>query len=267
MDRGTSSKMLRKLVLAVLLVAVAGQVRCAEVPEDAASNGPEGRIIGGSQAGVIPYQLSLRRNNSHKCGAVIIASYWAITTGHCVEKEAISGLSLLAGTNNRLYGGATHRINQIVVHPKFNPATHDNDVALLRVSTPFVFNNKVAPIILAFSGDDASPYTIATISGWGTVSANTYEFPTFLQSTNIPIVDQVKCNQLHRGRITENMLCAGPLSGGKDACNGDAGGPLVVKNFLHGLVSWGAGCGEKNLPGVYTRITAVRHWIASVTGI
>ena len=59
----------------------------------------------------------------------------------------------------------------------------------------------------------------------------------------------------------ETMICAGYMDGGRDACSGDSGGPLIcVENnmpVLRGVVSWGYKCAEKNFPGVYAKVNCV----------
>ena len=36
---------------------------------------------------------------------------------------------------------------------------------------------------------------------------------------------------------------------------------LPAREFVVGVVSWGADCGKEQYPGVYARVTHVRDWI------
>ena len=54
-------------------------------------------------------------------------------------------------------------------------------------------------------------------------------------------------------------ICAGKYEGGKDSCQGDSGGPMVCVNsanepVLQGVVSWGYGCADAGMPGVYAEV-------------
>lgn len=73
----------------------------------------------------------------------------------------------------------------------------------------------------------------------------------------------------HVKAIRDTFLCAGYKNGGKDACEGDSGGPLMVKQdnghwVLAGTVSHGIKCAEPNLPGIYMKVTAYKQWMKTV---
>eukprot|EP00533_Pseudo-nitzschia_delicatissima_P003776 CAMPEP_0116090986 /NCGR_PEP_ID=MMETSP0327-20121206/7260_1 /TAXON_ID=44447 /ORGANISM="Pseudo-nitzschia delicatissima, Strain B596" /LENGTH=458 /DNA_ID=CAMNT_0003582299 /DNA_START=73 /DNA_END=1449 /DNA_ORIENTATION=- len=100
------------------------------------------------------------------------------------------------------------------------------------------------------------------------------ELPEFLQQLTVTSLTNEICNSKdsYDGLLTDNMLCAGYLEGGKGVCRGDSGGPLVKRipqpdgTFvdLHvGAVSWGYGCAQPNYPGVYSRTSAQFKWIRS----
>ena len=62
--------------------------------------------------------------------------------------------------------------------------------------------------------------------GWGTTDANEGPPVETLRHVFLPVVSNSLCNSLPwlRGRISETMVCAGSLEGGRDTCGGDSGG-------------------------------------------
>ena len=64
------------------------------------------------------------------------------------------------------------------------------------------------------------------------------------------------------------QFCAGLEEGGKDACQGDSGSPMLRMDqnngqaMAIGIVSAGIGCALPKLPGLYTRIASYLPWIS-----
>uniref|UniRef100_A0A452H597 Peptidase S1 domain-containing protein n=1 Tax=Gopherus agassizii TaxID=38772 RepID=A0A452H597_9SAUR len=80
------------------------------------------------------------------------------------------------------------------------------------------------------------------------------------------------CEARYGGKFTNRMICAGNLSEDKrvDSCQGDSGGPLMCQRstghwVILGIISWGYGCGRKDSPGVYTKVSKFVPWIKKVT--
>ena len=118
--------------------------------------------------------------------------------------------------------------------------------------------------------DLATDYDAVTapVTGWGTTSFQGNR-PVVLHEATVATMTNAACTtgtQYSAGDITDNMICA--AGEGRDACQGDSGGPLITLEdnlyySLIGVVSWGAGCGRSDAPGVYSRVTSQLSWITS----
>uniref|UniRef100_A0A3Q1BX36 Peptidase S1 domain-containing protein n=1 Tax=Amphiprion ocellaris TaxID=80972 RepID=A0A3Q1BX36_AMPOC len=232
------------------------------------------RIIGGSVAktGQWPWQLSLQFRGSHVCGGVLISPDFVVTAAHCFP-----GTAYLSAENWKVYGGAVslnnlpqpYLVERIILNGNYNSRTNDQDVALLKLTSAVQFTDKVQPACLPAFNQRFRHGTSCWTSGFGTTVAGSDVVSNDLMEVSVNIINSQVCNspRVYGGAVTRNMICAGTLEGGKDSCQGDSGGPLVCQGdsrwFLVGITSWGTGCGERNKPGVYTRVTSVLPWIYS----
>ncbi|KAM4889346.1 transmembrane protease serine 9 [Thomomys bottae] len=236
-----------------------------------------GRIVGGVEAasGEFPWQVSLRENNEHFCGATIIGPAWLLSAAHCFNEFQDPAEWVVSAGTTHLSGAAPGavrvRVAQITPHPRYDADTADFDVAVLRLARPLRFGRHVQPACLPAATHVFPPGRKCLISGWGYLKEDFLVKPEVLQKATVELLDQALCTSLYGHSLTDRMLCAGYLDGKVDSCQGDSGGPLVCEEpsgrfFLAGIVSWGIGCAEARRPGVYARVTRLRDWILEVTG-
>ncbi|XP_050354197.1 melanization protease 1-like [Nymphalis io] len=252
------------------------------------------RIIGGTVASLyefpwmalIAHKTRLRSVNNDlyfKCGGTIINSRYILTAAHCVVKKKlykvrIGELDLSSKEDCQgeypNYICEAHlqdiEIEESIPHKEYQRMPSKNDIALLRLKEPIDFGHKnVAPIclpVLSKLRNVTLVGKVGTIAGWGTTEDGTKSFP--LRKVDIPILPTSACYE-QNPETTPNQFCAGEL--GKDSCNGDSGGPLMVENQVngkfkmiqYGIVSYGPKICGSAAPGVYTNLVSYMDWILS----
>ncbi|GLW89629.1 S1 family serine peptidase [Actinokineospora globicatena] len=232
----------------------------------------EERIIGGVRYSVseVPWTMSLRKDKTHICGAVLITKNKALTAAHCVDHKTVKSLSVRAGSSDRTNGGVTAAVNTYVKHPNYNPATGDYDIALVYLATSLKLSGTITPVDITAATPALN--TEVTVVGWGELKKNGKD-PRLLRGTRFRTVSTAACQPGHLRTITPRMLCAGLPSGAKDACHGDSGGPLTTnRDILVGLVSFGEPCTYPTVAGaygVYVNLgqATIRQWIHQLANI
>ncbi|XP_037037673.1 chymotrypsin-1-like [Bradysia coprophila] len=221
------------------------------------------KIVGGKNAelGQFPHQVSLRRNNKHFCGGSIISPLKVLTAAHCIINLSISLTTAVVGTNTLNSGGTAHPILNVSYHESYDPRTEVNDVGVVNLALPILYNQYVQPINLATSSP--SPGETVTLSGWGTTSFPG-DFPNDLQYINLQTLDLETCAQSLQGAspITTAHVCTNPPEG-EGACFGDSGGPLITAEGVQaGIVSWGVPC-ARGKPDAFSSVAFYYSWIQS----
>ena len=174
--------------------------------------------------------------------------------------------------DSEFYTHVEFDVIDIFVHDEYYPGNLFNDIALVRVNgyVDYARNPHISPVCLPDRNIEFAGQRCMT-TGWGKDAFSQGSYQQVLKEVEVPVVNNRQCeNMLRQTRLGPDFvlhpgfLCAGGEEG-KDACTGDGGGPLVCEVNglwqLAGIVSWGVGCGERDVPGVYVKVSQYEAWI------
>ncbi|XP_055972887.1 tissue-type plasminogen activator isoform X1 [Sorex fumeus] len=233
-----------------------------------------------------PWQAAIFAKNRRSpgerflCGGVLISSCWVLSVAHCFQERILpQNLKVVLGRTYRVIPGEeeqTFEVKKYLAHEEFDDDTYDNDIALLQLKSESPLcaqeSDSVRPVCLE-AGLQLPDWTECEISGYGKHEESSPFYSERLKEGHVRLYPASLCSSqyLSNKTVTNNMLCAGDTrSYGNhvnlhDACKGDSGGPLVCMNnnrmTLIGIISWGLGCGQKDVPGVYTKVANYLDWI------
>lgn len=103
------------------------------------------------------------------------------------------------------------------------------DIALLKLESPLVFNERVGPVQLPKQDEEFEGEVI--LSGWGSVSKKVIpSLPKVLQYAEMPLVDYESCKKAlgtfeKDAKLYKTQVCTGPLGKSTSACS-----VRVIKN-------------------------------------
>ena len=169
------------------------------------------RIAGGEKVEEGKYPWIVQTISSMgTCTGALIDSTHVLTAGHCLKKskyfgdgERVDGnITVTLGTNiNLSLGPVLANVSDYTVHPTWE--THDmlgSDVAVLTLTSPVQYSDKVKPICLPSNPGQNYVGKVAVASGFG---LDKYFNPTYdLMETNVSVISEEDCFKNIKDEVT-----------------------------------------------------------------
>ncbi|XP_043938591.1 inactive serine protease PAMR1 isoform X2 [Protopterus annectens] len=227
------------------------------------------------------------------CSGALLNERTVVVAAHCVTEPGKS--TVINAAEIRVVLGKFYRhehreeknlqtlqIAAVLVHPNYDPAVLDSDIAVLKLLDKAKISDLVQPICLPSGDDFDSPAQNmqAMITGWKITSDD--RDPDSKNDTvrigTIEIGDSVLCEQQYEEHkipviVTDNMFCAKQhMHGISNICPAETGGIAMLPTAekpelglvwnLIGLVSWGydSPCSPELYTG-FTKVTPFKEWL------
>ncbi|XP_017472248.1 PREDICTED: serine protease SP24D-like [Rhagoletis zephyria] len=219
---------------------------------------PQSRIYGGQNAaeGQFPYHvLVLRHADGYIaiCGGAIISRNYVASTASCIQVDSNTSYSIRAGTVKFNSGGVEVQVAEVKIHPEYS--SFNNDIALLRLSSPLDFNDNIKPILLGST--EVPEGSSVTITGWGVVSSG--GLADVLQYNTEQALSHDNCVK-RIGKLADSMRCFAK-STGNGICDGDFGSPAAYNGVLVGLATFTINDCGNDIPNGFANVVFARDWI------
>lgn len=266
----------------MLAAAIAAVVLALSGPGAAASAGNGGAgahasVVGGAPAPLAQYPWMAHveyevATGTWICSGTVVAPRVVLTAAHCAEDSESDSLAP-ASTYKVITGLANvdnarpadiSAVAQVVVDPRFQPSTIENDAGLLILTKPVKAPG--LPLASPPAGDLLEARTPVSMAGWGVTDPPRIAPAAAFHVGNGEVVARARCERA--GFTASVQLCVNGRPGFQNiACYGDSGGPAIaraadgtrVEIGIFSLVS--SPLCNPHGPAVYTRVDRVSGWV------
>ena len=165
---------------------------------------------------------------------------WVLTAAHCCVPGILDESDIILGSASRIENSETiiRKVADFQSHPSFNEYNYNNDICVIQLDRDVQYSDKIQPICLEDNKISSSENEgiESYIAGWGSKSATGAQ-KTNLNEAKVEIVDKQKCKEnFPPGFLKESLYCVKGVSETIDVCEGDAGGPHVIKEKINILI-------------------------------
>ncbi|XP_017060633.1 serine protease grass [Drosophila ficusphila] len=194
------------------------------------------RVINGQIAkyNSSPWMVFLHTTtNIFVCGGTLITKKLVLTAAHCFidNQELVARLGEYERTRSEGCIGyycnfrEEHMVDAAFRHRLYNPSSHANDIAVLRLAKSVNYRDNIRPICIVWNTNwrqYIDNIEVLTGTGWGKTEVESDS--DALRTLDIRRQPPDVCTEFIGTVIGSNQFCAGNWE--SNLCNGDSGGPL-----------------------------------------
>ncbi|XP_046801964.1 collagenase-like [Lucilia cuprina] len=247
------------------------------VKSTAAGNNQSAAIINGFRAipGEYPWHVLLKETpqGSLLCGGSVINNIWVLTAAHCILN--MESVYMQFGTVELFSNAPSMTSTALFPHPTYNSAAGDDDIGLIQLPYPLIYNSFIQPIPLVTSEEAANNDFIgvlALISGFGDYINKVRRISEWLLWGPEVVVSNNVCAASYGPTPAAHMCSVGYTVDRQHPCKGDSGGALVWRNPMNvykqiGVFSYGRETNCAGYPSGYMRVSSYLDFINNITSL
>jgi secreted trypsin-like serine protease len=172
-----------------------------------------------------------------------------------IQVDDIPLYTVRAGSPYHQRFGQSVNVKLIIKHPDYRPFKALNDIAIVKLLRPLIFEDTVQPIKI-HTKKIKFPRK-ALVSGW---SADNYRKDS-INHIIVPLIHLDECAEMYGASAVNRstQLCMG--EGKHENCQGDSGSGIVIDYKLVGIVTHNTRCENREFPSLHTKMSCHGKWV------